>query len=69
VRARNELQRSFVDRSRLGIPVSFVMETLHSGAPGGTIFPSPSNFGASWNESAMAAAAEIIAVEARGTVG
>ena len=34
VHARNVLQKQFVEHTRLGIPTSFVMETLHSGAPG-----------------------------------
>jgi hypothetical protein len=42
------------------------METLHSGAPGGTIFPAPANFGTSWNTSAMEAAvrAEVLLTSA-----
>jgi len=65
VAARNAMQRLFVERTRLGIPVSFIVETLHSGGPGSTIFPMPANFGAAWNASAMTAAAAIIGAEAR----
>ena len=59
------MQRRFVEKTRLGIPVTFVMETLHSGGPDATIFPMPVNFAASWNVSAMQEAAAVIASEAR----
>ena len=39
VKARNEMQHLFVEKTRLGIPVTFIMETLHSGGPDATIFP------------------------------
>lgn len=65
VAARNQVQRYMVEGTRLGIPVSFIMETLHSGANDGTIFPMPINFGSSWNLTAMEAAARVIADEAR----
>ena len=65
VKARNEMQRLFVEKTRLGIPVTFIMETLHSGGPDATIFPMPINFGCSYNTSAMEAAARVIAAEAR----
>jgi hypothetical protein len=45
VRARNTIQKDFVTKTRLGIPVSFIMETLHSGTCDGTIFPMPINYG------------------------
>ena len=65
VRARNQMQRLFVEKTRLGIPVTFIMETLHSGGPDATIFPMPVNFAASWNATAMELAARVIAAEAR----
>ena len=65
VAARNQVQKYMVEGTRLGIPVSFIMETLHSGANDGTIFPMPINFGSSWNLTAMEAAARVIADEAR----
>jgi beta-glucosidase len=65
LRARNALQAAFMARSRLGIPVSFCMEGLHSGAWGGTIFPGPPALGAAWNVSLVRAIGAIIAVEAR----
>ena len=65
VRARNTIQRDFVGKTRLGIPVTFIMETLHSGGPDGTIFPMPINYASTWNASAMKLAAVAIADEAR----
>mmetsp|Transcript_11812 Transcript_11812/g.35563 ORF Transcript_11812/g.35563 Transcript_11812/m.35563 type:complete len:714 (-) Transcript_11812:281-2422(-) len=65
VAARNKIQHEMVESTRLGIPVSFIMETLHSGANDGTIFPMPINFGSSWNLTAMEMAARVIANEAR----
>ena len=41
VKARNEIQRGFVEGTRLGIPVSFVIETLHSGGLDARPAPQP----------------------------
>jgi beta-glucosidase len=49
IEQRNALQEEFINSSRLGIPISFVNEGLHGGAPGGTIFPMPVGLGSSWN--------------------
>ena len=38
---RNNWQRWQVENTRLGIPTSFIDETLHSGGSGGTNFPMP----------------------------
>eukprot|EP00040_Diaphanoeca_grandis_P038707 m.257128 g.257128 ORF g.257128 m.257128 type:complete len:798 (-) comp35003_c0_seq1:1727-4120(-) len=65
VKARNQMQRDFVEKTRLGIPVTFIMETLHSGGPDATIFPMPINYACSWNESALEMAAAVQADEAR----
>lgn len=65
VQARNEIQRGFVEGTRLGIPVTFIMETLHSGGPDCTIFPMPINYASSWNASALEMSAKVIADEAR----
>ena len=46
VKARNQLQSDFLNSSRLKIPLSFINEGLHGGAPGGTVFPMPVNQGA-----------------------
>ena len=65
VKARNAIQRDFMTKTRLGIPVSFIMETLHSGGPDATIFPMPINFASSWNTTALELAAQVQAAEAR----
>ena len=65
VKTRNAIQRLFVEKTRLGIPVTFIMETLHSGGPQCTIFPMPVNYASSWNASALEASARVIADEAR----
>eukprot|EP00036_Acanthoecidae_sp_10tr_P008832 CAMPEP_0182916124 /NCGR_PEP_ID=MMETSP0105_2-20130417/756_1 /TAXON_ID=81532 ORGANISM="Acanthoeca-like sp., Strain 10tr" /NCGR_SAMPLE_ID=MMETSP0105_2 /ASSEMBLY_ACC=CAM_ASM_000205 /LENGTH=786 /DNA_ID=CAMNT_0025053053 /DNA_START=1 /DNA_END=2361 /DNA_ORIENTATION=- len=64
VETRNQWQRWQVENSRLGIPTSFISETLHSGYSGGTIFPMPSLQGCTWNPQLVQAAAEVIAMEA-----
>lgn len=51
--------------SRLGIPVSFSIETSHCGAAGGTVFPMGATQGASWNVSLVGEIAAAVALEAR----
>ena len=60
---RNQLQADFLNSS--GVPVSFINEGLHGGAPGGAIFPMPIGQGSSWNVSLVQSIARAIAVEAR----
>ena len=67
LRARNALQAAFMTQSRLGIPVSFCMEGLHSGAWGGTVFPGPPSLASAWNASLVTAIGATIALEARAT--
>lgn len=62
---RNRLQRLFVEHSPHGIPVSIVIETLHGGGLGGTLFPMPVNFAATFNLSLAAAAFRLVAADAR----
>ena len=64
ITARNELQRKFIEGSRLNIPLTFVNEGLHGGAPNATIFPMPINQGASWNVSLVSNIADAIADQA-----
>ncbi len=59
------LQLQFLNHTRLGIPVSFVMETSHAGGPGSTIFPMGVTQGATWNTSLAHAVGEAIALETR----
>lgn len=62
---RNELQSTVMGSSRLGIPVSFRGELLHSGAvSGSTVFPMPCLLGAAWNRSLARAVAAASAAEA-----
>ena len=73
--AQNELQLWMMNNTRLGIPISFSVETLHSavggGAPdaagnggGSTIFPMPAMQGSTWNVPLVEDVARIIATEA-----
>jgi len=63
IQKRNQLQSDFLAAS--GIPISFINEGLHGGAPGGTIFPMPVNQGATWNRTLVRLIARAIAIEAR----
>eukprot|EP01051_Picozoa_sp_SAG22_P004740 SAG22_NODE_262_length_13373_cov_11.716965_2_plen_273_part_00 len=50
--AQNKLQAAMLNSSRLGIPIDFTAETLHSGGHAGcTVFPMPCLQGSSWNVS------------------
>ena len=62
---RNRLQRLFVEQSPFGIPISIVIETLHGGGLGGTLFPMPVNFAATFNVSLATQAFRLIATDAR----
>ena len=63
---QNALQSSMMYSSRLGIPVDFTAETLHSGGhPGCTVFPMPAGQGASWNRTLVHAIATSNALQAR----
>ena len=59
------LQELFLNKTRLGIPVSFVEETSHAGGAGSTIFPMGVTQGATWNTSLAHAVGGAIALEAR----
>jgi beta-glucosidase-like glycosyl hydrolase len=58
-------QQGALAYSRLGLPVTFSIETSHCGAAGGTIFPMGATQGASWNVSLVGELAAAIAAEAR----
>jgi len=49
VTLRNEIQKYFIQNSRLGIPISFAQERLRSGAQGDTIFLMPCAMASTWN--------------------
>lgn len=65
VDALNYLQATFVNSSRLGIPIAMISETLHSSVQGGTAFPNPTLLGQSFNASLVEAIGSVIAAEAR----
>ena len=73
--ARNALQQSVVSSSRLGIPITFVAESIHTAytatqsEPGqtvlATVFPMPVNLGSSWNRTLVEEVAAVVAREGR----
>jgi beta-glucosidase len=65
IKQRNELQASFMKSSRLKIPIAYINEGLHGGAPGGTVFPMPVNQGCSWNPELVHNISKVIATEAQ----
>ena len=65
IAALRAFQQQNIQVSRLGIPISFVIETSHCGAAGGTIFPMGATQGATWNSSLVREAFAAIALEAR----
>ena len=63
---RNKLQVDNMRSSRLGIPISFRGELLHSGAlPDSVVFPMPCSLGATWNRTLARAVASESAADAR----
>ncbi|MBQ6240716.1 MAG: glycoside hydrolase family 3 C-terminal domain-containing protein [Firmicutes bacterium] len=62
----NVIQRYFIENSRLGIPVIFTGEALH-GISGvrGTVFPTPLNFGATFDPDLIHKVGEAIGRETR----
>lgn len=62
----NEIQRFFLENSRLGIPVIFHEECLHGhAAPEGTSFPQPIALGATFNPDLVESLFTTTALEAR----
>lgn len=64
VAARNKLQAAML-KSRLGIPLSFYQEGLHSGSSFGTVFPMPLTTASSWNDTLPQLIGAAMAVQAR----
>lgn len=62
----NEIQRYFVEETRLGIPVALQSENLcgYPGA-GGTLFPSQTNVGATWEPELAEKMSSVIGQESR----
>ena len=67
IQTRNDWQRWQLNNSRLGIPTSFIGETLHSGAGHGTVYPMPCLQGATWDTELVGEVAAAIASEASAT--
>jgi beta-glucosidase len=62
----NEIQKFFLENSRLGIPVMFHEECLHGhAAPDGTSFPQPIALGATFNPGLVECLFAMTALEAR----
>ena len=66
IQQRNQLQKDFLAsiNNTQGIPISFVNEGNHGGAPYGTIFPMPVGLGCSWNASLVHDISKVVAAEA-----
>lgn len=64
--AMNEVQRFFVEETRLGIPVDFTNEGLRGvAAPIATSFPSELGMGSTWDKSLVREEGRIVGVEGR----
>jgi len=65
-RSINEIQRWFVERTRLGIPVDFTNEGIHGlHARGATCFPQQCGLGSTWDPELIYRIGEVTAREAR----
>jgi beta-glucosidase len=64
-KCQNDLQARMINSSRLGIPISFISETLVAGAGGATIFPQPVLRGAAFNVELESRIGESIGRQAR----
>lgn len=62
--SRNAIQSACLT-NRLGIPLSFFQEGLHSGGLGGVIFPAPPTTACAWNVTLATAIGAALANEAR----
>ena len=65
IQIARQYQLDAIKYSRLGIPITFHIETSHCGSAGGTIFPMGITQGASWNVDLVGEIASTIALEAR----
>jgi beta-glucosidase len=62
----NEIQRFFINETRLGIPVLFLEEALHGlVVKDGTMFPTTLGMSSSWNEELVTEVYQAVASEAR----
>ena len=62
----NNVQRWFIEQTRLGIPVDFTNEGIHGlCSDGSTPFPAPISIGATWNKNLVRLAGDVVGREAR----
>jgi beta-glucosidase len=62
----NELQRWFIEETRLGIPVDFTNEGIYGAAfPGATLFPAEIGVGSTWDRALVARIGEITGSETK----
>ncbi|KAH3744606.1 Glycoside hydrolase, family 3 domain protein [Pelomyxa schiedti] len=62
---RNSMQSYFISNSRLGIPIEWVQEALHSGGVNGTIYPMPVGLSCTWDEDLVTRVHQAIALDSR----
>jgi len=62
----NNVQRWFVEDTRLGIPVDFTNEAIHGlCSDGATPFPAPISIGSTWNKALVHMAGDVVGREAK----
>ncbi len=65
-KAINEIQRWFIEETRLGIPVDFTNEGIYGACfTGATLFPPQIGVGSSWNRELVASVGKITALQSR----
>ena len=66
VKAKNAIQRWFIEETRLGIPVEFTNEGIHGLTHSkATSLPAPIGIGSTWNRALVRQAGEIVGKEAK----
>ena len=66
VKAINEVQRWFIEETRLGIPVDFTNEGIYGACfPGATLFPAQVGLGSTWDKSLISRIGEITAIQTK----
>ncbi len=66
VKAKNQIQKWFIEETRLGIPVEFTNEGIHGlNHTGATALPAPIGIGSTWNRELVKEAGHIVGKEAK----